>query len=200
MEKKEKEGMIDRLFNPNLKKRMLRIVQVLLSLLAVYYLIVFVILAFMRMQALIEYDWLEGLHLLQVHRLLAGMSLYPAPSSEYIPLMYGPLYYYYISCFVAFFAGESYASLRFVSLVSTLGALVMIGMLVRSMTGSKQAAWVAAGLYIGMYGMVDFWFDIARVDSLFIFFIMTAVYFIWIAPNKGGWQLYGQPWRRPVPF
>jgi glycosyltransferase involved in cell wall biosynthesis len=170
--------------DPDATGKIVRIGKILLSLFATYYIIVFLMLAFIRMQAFVEYDWIEAVHMSQVHRLLAGLPLYSAPSLDYIPVLYGPLYSY-LSAAVAFFIGESYASLRFVSFVSTLGTLVFIGMLVLKMTGSKQAAWVASGLYAGMYGVVGFWFDIARVDSLFMFFTMTAVYFIWASPHKG---------------
>ncbi len=164
---------------------LIEIGKALLVLSAAYYIITFVILAFMRNAAFVELDWIEGMHLLQVHRILKGMPLYTPPSSEYIPLIYGPLYPY-VSAFAAFFAGEGYAALRLVSVMSTLGTLILTGMLVHQMTRSKQAAWVAAGLYAGAYGVVGFWFDVARVDSLFIFLTVMMAYFLRIACRRGG--------------
>ena len=161
--------------NPGVTERINGIGRVLLSLFAAYFIIVFLVLAFVRIPALIEYDWIEGVHMQQVHRILEGLPLYPPPSVSYTPVIYAPLYSH-VSAAVSLFAGESYQSLRLVSLVSTLGILVLIGMLVRKMGGSIQAAWVAAGLYAGMYKVVGFYFDAARLDSLFIFFTMAAVY------------------------
>jgi len=170
--------------NPGFTERITGIGRVLLILFAAYCIIVFLVLAFIRIPALIEYDWIEGVHMLQVHRILEGQPLYPPPSASYTPVIYAPLYSY-VSAAVALIAGESYQSLRLVSLVSTLGILVLIGMLVRKMGGSVQAAWVAAGLYAGMYKIVGFYFDVARLDSLFTFFTMAAVYGMRSVSDRG---------------
>ncbi|MBA3027376.1 MAG: glycosyltransferase [Desulfobacterium sp.] len=161
--------------NPGKTGKAIRVGKVLLSLFAAYYMIVFFILALLRIPAFVEYDWIEGMQVLQVHRLLHGMPLYPAPSSEYVPLLYGPLYTY-LGAAVSSITGESYTSIRMISLVSTLGTLILIGMLVMKMTGSRLGALVAAGLYAGTYRITGFSFDLARVDSLFIFFTMATAY------------------------
>jgi glycosyltransferase involved in cell wall biosynthesis len=165
--------------------RVLQIGRILLGLLATYYLLVFPVLALLRAHALVEYDWVEGVHLSQVHRFLEGKPLYVAPSLEYTPVLYGPLYTY-VSAVAAFLFGKSYTTLRLVSLAATLGTEFMIARLVWRQINSRLAAWVAAGLYAGMYGIVGFWFDLARVDSLFIFFTMAMVYYLWVAAERGG--------------
>lgn len=163
----------------------LKVGRFLLGVSAIYYLLAFPILAWLRAYTLVEYDWIEGFHLTQVHQFLEGTPLYTAPSLEYIPLLYGPLYVYG-SAVVAFLFGESYASLRFVSMAATLGTQLMIAKLVWRESGSRLAALVAAGLYAGMYGVVGFFFDVARVDSLFVFFTMAMAYYIRGASERGG--------------
>ena len=158
--------------------------KILLWLFAAYYIVLFVVLALIRSQAFMEYGWTEGSQMLLVHRVLEGKALYTAPSLEYVSPIRGPLYIY-ISSIFAFFSGESYALLRLVSLAATLGSQFMIGMLVWKQTGSKHAAWIAAGIYAGMFGVTDFTFDTARVDSLFVFFVLVMVYFLWIAYERG---------------
>src|ERR1700744_4569282 len=38
-------------------------------------------------------EWLEGNSLAEVHRILAGQPLYPAPTAGYVPDGYPPLYF-----------------------------------------------------------------------------------------------------------
>jgi hypothetical protein len=64
-------------------------------------------------------EWLEGNSLVEVHRILAGQPLYPAPSAGYVPDGYPPLYFA-VSAAAARVLGLSYLPLRLVSVVSSL--------------------------------------------------------------------------------
>lgn len=159
--------------------------KVLLVLFAVYYLAAFFILGLMMIFAPFEYDWLESVHLDQIHRWLLGQQLYAAPSLEYIAVIYPPLYIYVSSFFVYLF-GESYTSARFVSFLAVIGTEVVLGALVWRKTHSAFAALLAAGFYAGMYGVVSFFYTTARIDSLYVFLILLFFYTIWAASEKGG--------------
>jgi 4-amino-4-deoxy-L-arabinose transferase-like glycosyltransferase len=171
--------------NTNIMERAVKAGKILLGLFAAYYIILFVVLGLIRSQAFMEYGWTDGSNMLLVHRILEGKALYTAPSLEYVPPIRGPLYPYISSVF-AYLFGESYAVLRLVSLAATLGAQFIIGMLVWKKTGSKFAAWLSAGIYAGMFGVTDYSFDAARVDSLSVFFVLAMVYLLWIACEEGG--------------
>jgi glycosyltransferase involved in cell wall biosynthesis len=161
-----------------------RVVRPLLGFYAAYYFLAFVILALVRMVLAVEFDWLESFHLVQVHRILAGQPIYTPPSVEYVPVLYPPLYPYLASA-IAFLTGEGYAILRLISFVSALGSQVIIWLLVSGLTGSRAAAWIAAGLYAGTYGAVSFYIDTARIDSLALFFILGMAYLLWLSREKG---------------
>jgi len=64
-------------------------------------------------------EWLEGNSLVEVHRVLAGQPLYPAPAAGYVPDGYPPLYFA-VSAVAARVAGVSYLTLRLVSLASSI--------------------------------------------------------------------------------
>jgi hypothetical protein len=118
---------------------------------------------------------LEGNSLVEVHRILAGQPLYPAPAAGYVPDGYPPLYFY-VSAAVARVLGVSYLSLRLVSLVSSLACFALLARLVQRETGSIMAATGAAGVFAATYFVAGAWFDIGRVDSLFLALSIGALY------------------------
>ena len=71
---------------------------------------------------------LEDNSLIEVHRILAGQPLYPAPSASYVPDGYPPLYFA-VSAAVASVLGQSYLPLRLVSLVASLACFAILGRL-----------------------------------------------------------------------
>src|SRR5215469_14570537 len=69
---------------------------------------------------------LEDNSLIEVDRILAGQQLYPAPSASFVPDGYTPLYFA-VSAGVARVLGQSYLSLRLVSLIASLVCFVILG-------------------------------------------------------------------------
>jgi hypothetical protein len=118
---------------------------------------------------------LEENSLAEVHRILAGQQLYPAPSASYVPDGYTPLYFA-LSAAVASVLGQSYLPLRLVSLVASLACFAILGRLVHRETRSRTAGLAAAGLLASTYFVTDTWFDIGRVDSLFLAFSVAGLY------------------------
>ena len=120
-------------------------------------------------------EWLEGNSLVEVHRILAGQPLYPAPSAGYVPDGYPPLYFA-VSAAAARVLGVSYLPLRLVSLVSSLACLAVLGRLVQRETGSIAAGTGAAGVFAATYFATDTWLDVGRVDSLFLALSIGGLY------------------------
>jgi hypothetical protein len=118
---------------------------------------------------------LEGNSLVEVHRVLAGQSLYPAPSAAYVPDGYTPLYFY-VAAAVARVLGVSYMSLRLVSLLSSLVCFALLARMVQRETGSITAGTAAAGVFAATYFATGTWLDIARVDSLFLALSIGGLY------------------------
>jgi hypothetical protein len=120
-------------------------------------------------------EWLEGNSLVEVHRILAGQPLYPAPTAGYVPDGYPPLYFA-VSAAAARVLGVSYLPLRLVSLVSSLACLALLGRLVQRETGSIAAGTGAAGVFAATYFATGTWLDVARVDSLFLALSIGGLY------------------------
>ena len=118
---------------------------------------------------------LEGNSLVEVHRILAGQPLYPAPTAGYVPDGYPPLYFL-VSAAVARVLGAGYLSLRLVSLVSSLACFALLARLVQRETGSIAAGTGAAGVFAATYFTAGTWFDIGRVDSLFLALSLGGLY------------------------
>jgi hypothetical protein len=118
---------------------------------------------------------LEDNSLIEVHRILDGQQLYAAPSASYVPDGYPPLYFA-VSAAVASVIGQSYLPLRIVSLVASLACFAILGRLVQRETGSRAAGLAAAGLLAATYTVTDTWFDVGRVDSLFLALSVAGLY------------------------
>jgi 4-amino-4-deoxy-L-arabinose transferase-like glycosyltransferase len=65
-------------------------------------------------------------------------------------MIYGPVYFY-LSVAAAALIGDSYAPMRLVSLLASLGTILVIGRLVQRETSSMGAALVAGGLYAATF-------------------------------------------------
>ena len=120
-------------------------------------------------------EWLEGNSLVEVHRILAGQPLYPAPTVGYVPDGYPPLYFA-VSAAAARVVGVSYLPLRLVSLVSSLACFALLARLVQRETGNLAAGVGAAGAFAATYFATDTWFDVGRVDSLFLALSIGGLY------------------------
>ena len=128
---------------------------------------------------------LEGNSLVEVHRILAGQPLYPAPTAGYVPDGYTPLYFY-VAAAAARVLGVSYLPLRLVSLVSSLACFAVLARLVQRQTGSIAAGIGAAGVFAATYFATGTWFDTARVDSLFLALSIGGLYAAWAMRGTGG--------------
>jgi Dolichyl-phosphate-mannose-protein mannosyltransferase len=130
-------------------------------------------------------EWLESNSLVEVHRILAGRPLYTAPTVEYVPDGYPPLYFA-VSAGVARVLGVSYLTLRLVSLVASLSCFALLARLVQRETGSLAAGAGAAGLFAAVYSVTDTWFDVGRVDSLFLALSIGGLYAArWMRGTRG---------------
>jgi hypothetical protein len=142
---------------------------------AVFWILVFLVTAAWRARFPFELEAVEGHCLQQVCRVLDGRPLYVAPSLHFVPLIYTPLYFY-VAAGAARLFGAGFLSLRVVSILASLGCLFLIFRIVRRQTGDSYGALLGTGVYAGSYNVAASWFDLGRVDSLFLFLLLLAVY------------------------
>ncbi len=122
-----------------------------------------------------ELTYFEGSTVEVMARVVAGQPLYAAPTTEWTPWPYPPLYFW-VCAAVAQLTGVTLLPMRLVSLVASVVALVLVALIVRRFGGSTVAGLVAAGLFAATYRVSGAWFDTGRVDSLLLALLLAAIY------------------------
>ena len=143
----------------------------------VYYIVVYIIVVFFRIQYPFELEWMEGGSVEHVLRILSGKKIYVSPSLEFVPYLYPPLYYY-VSALLSKMIGVGFFPLRVISFTSSLLCFILISLFVRRETGNLFAGLAASGLFAAVFKVSEAWYDIARVDSLFLFLLLLSVYLL----------------------
>ncbi len=150
---------------------MLRAIVIVASLWAVA---LYLFVALHRIRYPYELEWMEGGMVDHVARILHGQRIYVRPSLAFTPFVY-PIVYYYVSAAAASVFGLGFLALRVVSFVSSLGTFALLAVLVRRETRSWTAAIAAVGVLAGSFPLSGGWFDLGRVDSLFLLLLIASV-------------------------
>jgi len=162
----------------------------LLCGLSLYYIGVFIVIAFLRMTYPFELEWMEGGMVDHALRLVQGEQLYVKPTLSFIPFFYTPLFFY-VSAGFSLLTGEGFFPLRLVSFLSTLGSFAIIHEYVRRETGHIRYGIMAAGLYAASFHLSGGWFDIGRIDSLFVLLLLGGIFVYHFIPSVRGQILSG---------
>jgi len=144
---------------------------------AVLYLLTYLCLAFFRLSYPYELEWIEGGMVDQVQRLVNGQTMYVAPSINFVPYLYTPLYFY-LSAAASIVFGGGLFPLRLVSFLASLVSFTTIFLIVRAETKNWWLALLSVGLFAATYRVTGAWLDIARVDSLFLALWLLFIYFV----------------------
>ena len=139
------------------------------------YLLVYVVIAIARLSYPFELEWMEGGSVVQVQRILDGQALYVVPSWTFVPFIYPP-FYFHVSSLVAHVTGNGFFPLRLVSFFSSLGCFALIFLVVYRRTSSVYASFIASCLFAATFRISGAWFDLARVDSLFLFLLLAGIF------------------------
>ncbi|MFQ5645532.1 MAG: ArnT family glycosyltransferase [bacterium] len=130
-----------------------------------------------------DLEWMEGGFIMQGLWLLKGNPLYVAPTIKFIPFLYTPLMSWIAAAFL-YVLGTGFWQVRLVSVFSTLGCAALIYLFVKRETGKAAAAFIAAGLLLGAYGVTGFYYDVIRVDNLLMFLAGTGFYFAFLPHTR----------------
>jgi 4-amino-4-deoxy-L-arabinose transferase-like glycosyltransferase len=142
---------------------------------ALIFIAAYVAIALARLRYPFELEWMEGVMVDHVRRVLAGQPIYAKPSLDFVSLLYPPLYYLAGAAFSTVF-GIGFLPLRLLSFLSSLGVFALMFALVRRETGSRVSGVVAAGLFAATYYKVGGWFDLARLDSFYLLLLLAVVF------------------------
>jgi 4-amino-4-deoxy-L-arabinose transferase-like glycosyltransferase len=131
-----------------------------------------------------ELHWMEGAAVDQVRWLMAGHQLYAEPSLDFTAAEYTPLYFW-LGAALSLSSGAGFFSLRLLSFLASLGCAAVIYHFVRRVVSSRYWGLIAASLYLATFRIGGSAFDLARVDPLFMFFLLSAVYVLYFARGPG---------------
>ena len=161
----------------NSMSKLNNILQKLLALAALFFILLFIYVSVSRINYPFELEWMEGGSVEHLERIMDGKSIYTPPSIEFIPYIYTPLYYY-AALPIAKAVGTGLLPLRLVSFISTILLLVIIFLFVKRETSSGFYGLLAAGLFAASFRVGGAWFDLARVDMLYILLFTIALYLL----------------------
>lgn len=150
--------------------------RVLLVGLSLWFIGLFIWVASQRLIYPFELEWVEDCVVSHIVEIRSGNPIYVQPTLRFVPLLYTPLFYY-LSALVSLFTGIGFVAPRLVSIVATVGCFGLVFKVIHNDTRSFQAGIVAAGFYAAMYEISGSWYDVARVDSLFLFLVLLG----WLA-------------------
>lgn len=130
-----------------------------------------------------DLEWMEGGMLLHAQRVLDGLPLYSAPSLDWIPFIYPPLYPWLVAAAGAA-VGLDYEVGRALSVVGTALACLALVWGVRREGGSWLLGTGAAALFLSCYEDSGTFYDLVRTDGVLVGLL--------------GWSLLSIRHRRPV--
>ena len=168
--------------NPRFLKR--RPFEALLLAGCVVALAVFLFVALSRVFYPFEIEWMEGGMLTHAARLREGLPIYAAPSADFVPFFYTPLYPTLVAALSHLTGGLSFGLGRSVSLAFTLYTLGLLFWVGRREAGAR-AGLIAAGLYAALFRFTGAFYDVARPDAMFIALVLSACV----------WVYYDRTWR-----
>ncbi len=117
-------------------------------------------------------------------RVFQGKSVYVKPSVEFTPVLYPPVYLYLGAALLKLF-GSSFSTLRMISLFATCGSVFLIFRAVKLRTHHWKYGIIAVGLFMASYQRSGFWMDLARLDSLWVFFLLLSFSLLPTTASKG---------------
>jgi 4-amino-4-deoxy-L-arabinose transferase-like glycosyltransferase len=130
-------------------------------------------------------EWVEEGAVDHCIHVLQEKQIYAEPSATFVAFLYGPLFYYLGALLMRLF-GEGFFALRIISIASFLGSSILIYRIISNETKSSMASWLGCGLFAASFGVVGYWYDVGRVDSLAVFFILFCAYTLRYYPGAGG--------------
>lgn len=147
------------------------------------YIIIYILTAFFRMVYPYELEAMEGGMVDHVLQILAGEKLYVPPSLNFVPYAYPPFYYYLAAAFSKLL-GVGFFPLRLISFCASLGIMALIYLFVCRETRDRSWGIAAVSIFAATYKLSDAWFDLARLDSLFLLLILLFAYLVRFHPSR----------------
>lgn len=128
-----------------------------------------------------ELEWMTGAVFDSVERIRAGQPLYTAPTMEWTPFMYPPLYFWLVARLMDVL--PFHLAARSLSIVATLVQAACVWRLAVHHGARRTWCIIAVGVFAAVFADTSFWYDLERVDSLFV--AMMAASTVLLATRDG---------------
>jgi len=148
--------------------------------------------ALVRLPYPYELEWCGGAMRDMAARTLHGQPLYVAPGPGWFPYEYPPLYLWASALLMKLFGGAvSFVPMRLISILSTLGSASLLVWWVRRLSGSRTWGLIATGLFLASFRFTGAWYDVERLDMLFLVLSLAGVCALQLAVEKDsvGWAV-----------
>jgi hypothetical protein len=141
-----------------------------------------------------DLEWMEGGVLHGAQRVADGDGLYPAPSVEFIPFLYTPLYPGLLAA-LGTVTGISYQLGRAISILSLAGLAAIAIAQGRAASPARPVQGLAGallglGLFAAAYPFTGGWYDLVRADTLALLLVTGGLYGL-MRWGRGGSGLWG---------
>jgi hypothetical protein len=134
-----------------------------------------IVLALIRLRYPFELEWCGGAMRDMAARAMHGEPMYVAPGGGWFPYEYPPLYLWLSGWGMRLIGTVSFAPMRLLSIASTIGSATLIGWWVRRLAGSRTWGLIAAGIFLASYRFTGAWYDVERLDMLFLFLSLAGI-------------------------
>lgn len=114
-----------------------------------------------------DLDFIEDGMLMESIRFANGQPVFLPLNADFMPHVYMPLYSWLGGLLFKLF-GVGFAPLRLLSFGATISTAAMIYFIAKKEGGQNWIAIACAGLFLGGYRLTGFWYELARVDSLYV--------------------------------
>ncbi|MFN3197982.1 MAG: ArnT family glycosyltransferase [Bradymonadia bacterium] len=149
------------------------------------YVVIFVVVALIRVFYPFEVEWMEGGMLAHAARLASGQPIYAEPSADFVPFFYTPGYPITLWGLSQITGGLSFTLGRLVSLAATLSTFYCLFLIGRREAGVRFGL-LAMGIYASLFRLNGAFYDLVRPDALFITIMLWAVYVAYTMPRWRG--------------
>jgi hypothetical protein len=166
------------------RHQFLTFLRITILVLGVFFIGAYLFVAVRRAAYPFELEWVEGGFLDLLTRFNEGRSLYQQPTLEFAPYIGMPFFIVVAGLFAKFF-GSSFTLLRMISILASLGTAGLIYISLRREHQPRFYAFLGVAFFASVYAVTGAWYDLARVDSVFVFLMMLAIY---ILRFYGSWK------------
>jgi 4-amino-4-deoxy-L-arabinose transferase-like glycosyltransferase len=153
------------------------------TILAASYTILFFFLSIPRLLFPYEIEFFEGTVLEHALRIFQGKPVFTSPSISFVDLQYQP-FYYYVTAGAMHIFGVNYFSGRIVSFSSAIICATIIFYIIHKETRSWLYSFVGVSLFFAAYGVTGYWYELARVDTLMLLFLIASIVSLLLWKNK----------------